>query len=288
MSVDIIQQRLYQYQSKTRLDEQNALKEITQEIALLALSKADFFKEAEFHGGTALRILYSLQRFSEDLDFALLTPNPDFKLNHFLEHMSDEFEAFGYKIQISDRSEVKKTVQKQFIKVDSLGKLFNLQFPLNKADRQIRIKFEIDTNPPKGATTEIKFLTFPLPFSILAKDLPSSFAGKIHALLCRSYDKGRDWYDFIWYVTYKTPINLNLLKHALVQQGPWQGKALTVNVNWLYSALKNKIQSIQWESLKQDVSPFLKPNEAEGLTLWGAPFFLVQLEKMKEYLITMD
>ena len=131
MSVTIIEQRLKQYQCKTKLDEQNALKEITQEIALLALSKAHFFKEAEFHGGTALRILYGLQRFSEDLDFALLAPNPHFQLNQFLQHMTDEFQAFGYEIQISDRKEVQKTAQKQFLKVDSIGKLLNLQFPLN-------------------------------------------------------------------------------------------------------------------------------------------------------------
>lgn len=284
MSVTIIEQRLKQYQCKTKLDEQNALKEITQEIALLALSKAHFFKEAEFHGGTALRILYGLQRFSEDLDFALLAPNPHFQLNQFLQHMTDEFQAFGYEIQISDRKEVQKTAQKQFLKVDSIGKLLNLQFPLNKADKQIRIKFEIDTNPPLGATTEIKFLNFPLPFSILAKDLGSSFAGKVHALLCRTYDKGRDWYDFIWYVTYKSPINLTLLSHALKQQGPWQGENVLVTQNWLISALKDKIETIDWEDVKQDVAPLLKPNEIESLRLWGIDFFLAQLDLLNRHL----
>ncbi len=284
MSIDIIQQRLKQYDCKTKLDEQNALKEITQEIALLALSKAHFFKEAEFHGGTALRVLYNLQRFSEDLDFALIKPNPNFQLSQYLQHMTNEFQAFGYEIEISDRKEVHKTVQKQFIKVDSIGKLLNLQYPLNRADRSIRIKFEIDTNPPLGAETEIKFLTFPLPFSILAKDLPSSFAGKLHALLCRQYDKGRDWYDFIWYITYKTPINLPLLSHALKQQGPWQGENISVNHNWIISALKNKIETLNWAAVKQDVTPLLKPNDIESLRLWGIDFFLAQLDTLNQYL----
>ncbi len=281
MSIEIVQQRLDSYKTKTRLDEQNALKEITQEIALMALSKADFFKSAEFHGGTALRILYGLNRFSEDLDFALLKPNSHFDLNHYLKYMTEEFEAFGYHVHVDDRAAIKKTVQKQFLKVDSLGKLLNLQYPLNKADRQIKIKFEIDTNPPVGATTEIKFVIFPTPFSVVAKDLPSSFAGKLHALLCRTYDKGRDWYDFIWYLQNKTSVNFKLLTNALHQQGPWQGQELLINNDWLIQQLRLKILSINWNDIKNDVRVFLKPNELSSLELWKTDFFLSLLDKLK-------
>lgn len=284
MNSNIIQKRLDEYQCKTLLDEKNALKEITQEIALLSLSKANFFKEAEFHGGTALRILHNLQRFSEDLDFALLKPNPAFSLNHYLEHMAQEFELFNYTIHISDRATVEKTVQKQFLKVDSIGKELILQYPLNKSHQKIKIKFEVDTNPPSGATTEIHYLSFPVGFSVLAKDLPSSFAGKLHALLCRKYIKGRDWYDFIWYVTHKTQINFNLLSHALMQQGPWQNQKLNVDFKWLNDSLKEKIKSIDWNEAKNDLRPLIKPYEIASLDLWQEDFFLSLLKKMNDYL----
>lgn len=280
MNSNIIQKRLDEYQCKTLLDEKNALKEITQEIALLSLSKANFFKEAEFHGGTALRILHSLQRFSEDLDFALLKPNPEFNLNYYLEHMAQEFELFNYTIHISDRATVEKTVQKQFLKVDSIGKELILQYPLNKSHQKIKIKFEVDTNPPSGATTEIHYLTFPVGFSVVAKDLPSSFAGKLHALLCRKYIKGRDWYDFIWYVTHKTQINFNLLSHALMQQGPWQNQKLNVNFNWLNDSLKEKIKSIDWNEARNDLRPLIKPYEIASLDLWQQDFFLSLLKNV--------
>ncbi len=284
MSIELIEQRLALYQCKTTLDEQNALKEITQEIALMALSKANFFKFAEFHGGTALRILYGLQRFSEDLDFALLKPSQVFSLNHYLEHMVDDFLAYGYEVEISDRTEVQKTIQKQFLKVDSIGKLIHLQYPLNKAHRKIKVKFEIDTNPPQGANTEIKYLTFPLAFSILAKDLPSSFSGKLHALLCRPYVKGRDWYDFIWYNTNKITVNFKLLENALYQQGPWQEQRLDVDKNWLIENLIIKVHSIDWRKVRQDVQPLLKPIEVSSLDLWGKDFFLAQIANLQLYL----
>jgi predicted nucleotidyltransferase component of viral defense system len=284
MSIEIIQQRLRHYQCMTKLDEQNALKEIVQEISLMALARADFFKVAEFHGGTALRILYGLQRFSEDLDFALLKSNVNFSLDHFLSHMTDEFEAYGFKVDVSDRTEVKKTVQKQFLKVDSLGKLFFLEYPLDKSDRKIKIKFEVDTNPPEGAVTEIKYLTFPLAYAVLAKDIASSFSGKLHALLCRSFDKGRDWYDFIWYVSNKAPVNFILLKNALFQQGPWQGEVLPINKEWLMDSLTTKIRSINWDDVRNDVRPLLKANELASLAVWGTPFFMSQLNTIEKYM----
>ena len=284
MSVQIIQDRLESYQCKSELEERNALKEITQEIALMALSRADFFRVAEFHGGTALRILYGLQRFSEDLDFALLKPDPAFDLKHYLNTMTVEFETYGYDVKISDRTTLTKTVQKDFIKVDSLGKLIDLQYPFNRSHRKLKIKLEIDTNHPKGATTELKYQNFPLPFSVLAKDLPSSFAGKLHALLCRSYDKGRDWYDLIWYVTRKTPINYKLLKYALAQQGPWVGEKLIVDKDWVIDSLKNKIENLNWHEVRDDVKNLLRMHELPTLKLWEMEFFLDQLDKMENYL----
>ena len=284
MDLKIIQERLNTYQCKTYEEEENALKEITQEIALLALSRVSFFKVAEFHGGTALRILYDLQRFSEDLDFALLQPDKQFNFDYYLDKMIKEFYSFGYTIEIKNRSQVDETVKKAFLKDNSIGKLLSLSYPLHdKNARKIRIKLEIDTNPPAGASTELKYLDFPLHFSILAKDMPSSFSGKIHALLCRDYIKGRDWYDFLWYVARKTNINFKLLENSINQNGPWAQQKLTIDKDWLIDHLHKKIKAINWVTAKQDISRFTKPIDKKSLALWSTEFFLDRLEKLSGY-----
>ncbi len=279
MSLDIIKQRLATYQSLTPLEEEQALKEITQEVILMALSRQDFFSKAEFHGGTALRILYGLQRFSEDLDFALLKPDTNFSLTPYLNNLSDELRAFGYEFEIKDRSKASNVVKKAFLKDDSIGKIILLM--KTGISKKLTIKIEIDTNPPLGADTEIKYLDFPAPFGIKTKDSPSSFSGKMHALLCRNYIKGRDWYDFIWYVSRKTPMNFALLENALKQNGPWKNQPLTINANWLAEALNNKINYIDWQVAKQDIAVFIKPHEQASLDIWGKDFFLSETDKMK-------
>lgn len=271
MSIDIIKQRLMTYSCKTSQEEEQALKEISQEIILMGLSRQGFFSTAEFHGGTALRILYGLPRFSEDLDFALLKPDPTFTLTPYLKNLTDELRAFGYEFEIKDRSQTDNTVKKAFLKDDSIGKIMMLK--RTSTARKLTIKLEIDTNPPLGAQTEIKYLDFPSPFGITAKDLPSSFAGKLHALLCRSYIKGRDWYDFIWYISRKIPINFSLLKHALQQQGPWKGQTLNIDVKWVADALNAKIDSIDWKTAIQDIQPFIQSHEQFSLQVWGSEFF---------------
>lgn len=285
MSLSIVQQRLESYKCQTALEEENAIKEITQEIALMALSRAGFFSNAEFHGGTALRILYGLQRFSEELDFATLQPDKKFELNKYLKTVAEEFSHYGCTIEIQDRSKANQAVQKAFLKDDSIGRVLVLQYPQPiRAAKKILIKFEIDTNPPLGAETEIKYLDFPLPFSVQIKSLPSAFAGKLHALLCRSYLKGRDWYDFIWYVAQNSQVNYLLLKNAIEQNGPWQNKSASVDKAWLMEQLHKKIQHIDWKEAANDVRRFLRPREQESLAFWSTDFFLSRLEKLEKNL----
>lgn len=248
----------------------------------MGLSRQNFFTEAEFHGGTALRILHGLQRFSEDLDFALLKPNTSFTLIKYLKNISDELRAFGYEFEIKDRSQADTIFKKAFLKDDSIGKIMQIKrtgFP-----KKLTIKLEVDSNPPAGAETEIKYLNFPAPFGITAKTLPSSFSGKLHALLCRTYIKGRDWYDFLWYVAAKTPINFVLLKNALQQQGPWKEQSLEINASWVVNALHTKIEQIDWNMATRDISPFIQSFEQPSLQLWNKEFFLIKLEDMKKYL----
>lgn len=281
MSVKIIKERLAQYECKSRQDEENALREITQEVALNALFNLNFFKAAAFQGGTCLRIFYSLNRFSEDLDFALIEPDPNFDIDNYLEGLKNEFKAFGYNIDIKDRSKVDQSVKKVFIKENSLGDILNLEYPIQTGKpRSIRIKLEIDANPPLGAKVENAFHDFPLNFAVSAHTLPSLFAGKSHSLLCRSYTKGRDWYDFLWYTSRKTDINYELLSNALDQTGPWQGKGIAVDTSWYLKEMKKKISLTDWKEAADDVRRFLKSNELKSLELWNEDFFLTHLGKL--------
>lgn len=285
MSLAIIQERLDAYRCASRQEEEQALREITQEIALAALSRADFFKVATFQGGTALRVLYSLQRFSEDLDFVLRAPDTDFHWEPYLRNMTIEFETYGLGVELIDRSKTADPVKKAFLKEQSIGKILKLRYPLTTGrPKRIQIKFELDTNPPAGSGVEIRYLDFPFPFPIAVQDVPSLFAGKSHALLCRAYLKGRDWYDFVWYAGRKLGMNYALLAAALDQQGPWQGLRPVVTKAWYLAAMQKKIASTDWSEAKNDVSRFLKPVELRTLELWSTDFFLDRLAKIGETL----
>ena len=282
MSVQMIQQRLQSYNCKTEIEEQQAIREITQEVVLVALGRGDFFKYALFQGGTCLRIFYGLNRFSEDMDFILLKPDSNFKLQDHLRHLSDELAAFGYDIEITDRSKANVAVKKAFLKDNSLGKVINLQHRNQSGPMpKIRIKLEIDTNPPAGSGKELQYLDFPFVSAVAVQDKPSLFAGKIHALLCREYIKGRDWYDFIWYTSYGVDINYKFLSSAMNQQGLWQGQQIITDRAWVLNELENKITTLDWKHAVEDVRRFLRPNEQPSLDLWSKKLFLQQLDKLK-------
>lgn len=283
MSVTIIQEKLKSYQCQSIQDEENALKEITQEIALLSLSRAGFFREAAFQGGTALRILYGLNRFSEDLDFILLDSTQNFSWKPYLQAVAEEFEAYGYKLEIKDRAKTEGAVKAVFLKDDSIGKVLSLgSWNRGRGDaKKISIKLEIDIHPPHGSEYELKFLNFPLAFSVNAQDKPSLFAGKSHALLCRKYAKGRDWFDFLWYVGQGVGLNFSFLESALEQSGPWQGKSLKVTKEWYRKQMEAKIRSIDWKAARRDVERFLRPRDLATLELWSDELFLDSLRRLK-------
>ena len=278
MSTKIIQDRLDSYQCSTAIEEEQALREITQEVALAALGRTDFFKYAAFQGGTCLRIFYGTNRFSEDFDFLLKEPDQNFNLDTYLKTLSIELEAYGYKLETTDRSKADSTVKKAFIKDNSIGKVLQLNhLRADRSMRKIRIKLEIDTNPPEASNYEIKYLDFPFVSSVTTQDLPSLFAGKIHALLCREYTKGRDWYDFIWYAGRSVEINYRFLASALKQQGPWQRQELKVDKEWTIQALYEKICSLDWQEAKDDIRRFVRQNELASLALWTKELFLDRL-----------
>jgi len=285
MSVRIIEERLKAYNCRNIQEEDQALREITQEIALMSLARNHFFKYAAFHGGTCLRILHGMNRFSEDMDFILLKPDPNFQWESFVKNMSLEFQTYGYEVQVAGKSDLDAAVKKVFFKDDSIGNFLQLYTSDPKGrKKQIKIRLEIDTRPPAGSVWTTGYVDFPLTFSVTTQDPSSEFALKNHALLCRPYVKGRDWYDFIWCIGRKFPINFELLSNAMNQMGPWERQGLKITKERYFNEMDNKIRQMDWQKAKEDVQRFLKEADLSGLELWNTDFFLHYLYKLMNYL----
>jgi hypothetical protein len=139
----------------------------------------------------------------------------------------------------------------------------------------------VDINPPAGSYFETHYLNFPTMTALTTQDMPSAFASKTHALLCRSYTKGRDWYDFLWYVNRNIQPNLGLLTNAVEQVGPWEGLSISATPKWLIEKMRERILTIDWASAKRDVQRFLSAREQASLKLWNADFFLYHADKLE-------
>ena len=284
MKLDLIQQRLNEYNCTSPAEEDYALREILQEFILLALARTDYFTKAAFHGGTHLRVFHGLQRFSEDLDFALKEDDPSFEFKPYLDKVRKELEAVGVMAEVVDKSKAGQTIKKAFLKDNSIIRLVELKFAENigslQTPRKLRIKMEVDSHPPAGAGYESQALSFPFPASVTNFDLPSSFAGKMHALLCREYVKGRDWYDFIWYVGRKVKLNHRFLSAALDQQGRWVGRHVETSDAWVREELKKVIAALDFEAAKEDVANFVYAGELGHLDYFNREFFAAMAEKL--------
>lgn len=278
--IDLLRKRLQTHAAGNAVQEEQALKEMLQELALYALWRGGFFEIAAFQGGTSLRILHGLPRFSEDLDFILLKPDPTFQWAHYFESLTSVLEQFGVRCELTDRSRMDRTVRQAMLKDDSIGRQLDLSFFDADNAGKLRVKLEIDTNPPAGTGTSWHYLDFPMDFEVCAQDLPSNYALKLHALLCRPYLKGRDWFDFVWYSRQQTRPNLQHLSNALNQAGPWKDQLVRVDVPWLTDALSAKINTTNWPLAAQDVAPFLPPAEQASLALWSQRFFDDKINKL--------
>lgn len=285
MIEDVLADKIADYKPANALDQENVLQELVQHYVLAGLAKAGFFKYTEFHGGTFLRIIHGLDRFSEDLDFVLKQADPDFAWQKFLAPVIKDCAAEGIQFELVDKYAADISVKKAFLKTDSIGKLLLVDLPYSRHPaRKIRIKLEIDSNPPAGSTYETSYISFPVMSAITTQTLESSFASKSHALLCRSYSKGRDWYDFLWYVSKKTRPNYTLLGNALDQAGPWAGKRITASPEWFLEKLRQVINKTDWPQTAADVARFLPSNRQESLRLWSTNFFLYHVEQLSRNL----
>jgi hypothetical protein len=267
------------YQPRSSNDYQNAVREIVQELALLGLWRTPFYDHAAFYGGSALRIFHGLQRFSEDLDFSLLQPKPDFSLKPYLGAVAEELAAWGFEFRAEGIEKTKPTtIESAFLKGSTMINLLQIGAPPEIASRLpkgqlIRIKLEIDINPPPGATTEVLTRLVPTPHQVRVYDLPSLFAGKLHAVLCRNWKnrvKGRDFYDLIWYVGRRIPLNLAHLEARMRQSGDWL-RETPLDGESLQKRLEERFIATNFEQAKEDITPFLK--DTRELNLWTLDFF---------------
>lgn len=273
----VLNQMLDKYKTNTLEEKKNALKEIVQEIALCGLSRAGFFNNVAFYGGTALRIFYGLDRFSEDLDFSLTEPNDDFKLSRYFSVLENELSSMGLQFSIEEKkknqdSAIKSAFLKGNTKEHILSIYGNENIHINP-NEVIKIKFEIDTNPPKYATFENKYRLLPSPYKIKIYDTSSLFAGKLHAVICRSWKnriKGRDLYDYVFYLANNAQVNMEHLKARLVDTDLLQEND-TFDLNTLKTMLNKRFENIDFNQAKLDVLPFI--TDKSKLDLWSEEFF---------------
>ena len=276
---DAVERMLARYGRNTTEDSVRALREILQEIALLGLWRSKFFDKAAFYGGTALRLLYGLDRFSEDLDFSLLAPSPKFELARYGDALRTEVAAFGFDVRFEERAiRTGRAVQSAFLKADTLQQLLVIEADgsaLKDLPRGqvLKIKLEVDTNPPPGFATQVRYLLQPVAFPVRIYELPDLFAGKMHAVLCRRWKgrvKGRDWYDLVWYVTHHPLLHLGHLEQRMRQSGHWQGEGpLMEEAFW--GLLDQAIDSLNVDQARKEVEVFVQ--DPAVLAVWSRDFF---------------
>lgn len=275
----VLKNMLDKYEIKNSIDETNAMKEIIQEIVICGLSRGGFFNEAAFYGGTALRIFYGLNRFSEDLDFALLKPNKDFDLSKYFPFIEKEVQAYGLNLTITEKEKTKDSnIMSAFLKGDTKEHIL-MFFPNENMQnttslKNIKIKFEVDINPPSGAKYDLKYKLLPSPHQVKLYDEASLFAGKIHAILCRNWNyrtKGRDLYDYIFYLSKNISVNLELVKEKLIDSNVLKGND-NFDINVLKEMLTNKFNEINYNDAKEDVIAFIE--DKDSLNLWTKEFFI--------------
>ena len=275
MKNEIFDNMLSRYELATEQQNRNAIFEVNQQIILAGLYAGGFFESAAFYGGTCLRIFHGLQRFSEDMDFSLLAPDENFDFSKYFQPIVDAFALVGREVEITKKD------KKSFGKVESAflkdnTDVYDVTF---QTEKSIKIKIEVDTCPPLNFTTEQKLLLQPHSFMTRCFALPDLFAGKMHALVYRAWKnrvKGRDWYDFEWYVRHNVPLDFTHLAERCKQ---FNGEDITPES--FKEKLIERLSTADIKQVKEDVLPFVRnPKE---LYIWSNDYFvqLAEMVKMK-------
>ncbi len=283
---EIVAKWIKQYSCQTKEDHKNALQEIIQELSLEGLARAKFFEKAAFYGGTCLRILYQLDRFSEDLDFSLLAPDPDFQWEPYLKSVETHIQSYGFDITISRKDKSNhNAILSAFLKASTLENF--IRVGLNQQERQrthveenIKIKLEIDIDPPPAFQTEMVEMHMPGIYYVKSYALPDLFAGKMSALLAREWKgrvKGRDWYDLVWYVAKKIPLRLSHLESRL-KQIDFIEKSTSVTPEVFSQLYLKKVATLNVADAQSDVVHFIR--NPQVLEMWSRDYFIQLLSKI--------
>lgn len=276
---NVIREMLTRFSINELTEKKDALKEVLQEVILCGLSRAGFFQRTAFYGGTALRIFHGLDRFSEDLDFSLQTADGSFSLSDFFSVLRKEVASFGLNLEISEKVKTRESaIQSAFLKGNTKEHMlmfFNADQSVESipGNEKIKIKFEVDTNPPASASFERRYRLLPVPYEVMLYDMPSLFAGKVHAVICRAWKsriKGRDLYDYVFFLSKGAHLNTDHLKARLVQSGIWDSED-SFSIADAKRLLCDRFESIDYSQAKADVIPFLK--NSASLEVWSADFF---------------
>ena len=281
----MIKEWLKEYNPQNQQQTFDATREIMQEVTLAGLQRSGFFEKAAFYGGTALRIFYQLDRYSEDLDFSLLSIDPNFSFEPYFEAIITEFKALGMTISINEKKKaVTSSVESAFLKSDTVWKELVLEEVIPQVGLGnmpvIKIKIEVDKKPPLGFETEDKLLLRPFSFYIKCFTLPSLFAGKMHALLFRKWKnrvKGRDWYDLEWYIKKGVPLDINHFLLRAQDTNDWRKS--TISKEDILDLLKNKINTVNMNSVKEDIIRFIP--DPTALDIWSQEYFSKLIQYLK-------
>jgi len=281
----MIKEWIDEYNPQNEEEILSALREIMQEITLAGLSRTDFFEKAAFYGGTALRIFYGLDRYSEDLDFSLLKPDSNFSITPYFKAILDEFNSLGLTVSIKENKKAKHTpIDSGFLKAETIWQEIVLEEIIKetgvRSNKTLKIKIEVDRQPPLNFKTEEKLLLRPFSFYVKCFSKSSLFSGKMHALLFRKWKKrvkGRDWYDLEWYVKKGIPLDVNHFLARVKDTNDWHEDS--ISNDQILELLEIKIKSVSFSSIKEDVVRFIKNDDV--LSIWSPEYFIDLTEKIK-------
>lgn len=281
---DAILSMIQKRSPRTEHDYQRGLREVLQEAALAGLWRVSFFDRAAFYGGTALRLFYGLDRFSEDLDFTLLNPDPSWNLTDYLSALKTELEAFGFEVSVESKHQ--GAIESAFIKANTKVQLIKIAAPSSlvryvPGNSLIRVKLEADVDPPAGIDTEVRTLMEPFPFSVRLVHPSCLAAGKVHACICRAWKsrvKGRDWYDLLFFTRQDIPVHRMHLEARLRQSGHWNLQRLLTPED-MREMFHQRIDQIDWVQAVSDAQPFVR--DPRSLEMWNAGLFRSAVEKLR-------
>lgn len=270
----MLEQMLQKYEVSSVDQANQALREVMQEIALAGLYRGGFFNKAAFYGETCLRVFYDLSRFSEDLDFSLLMSDENFSLEPYFKAVEAEFLALGIEVEITQKQKgIDTQIESAFLKNST--QVFDIKLD---GKQVVKIKFEVDTLPPLGFETEEKLLIEPFSFFVKCFSLPDLFAGKVHALMFRKWEnrvKGRDWFDFEWYIRKGVAINLDHFNERALQSNDIK---TPLNKEAFMSLLRERVEEVDFNNAKQDVERFII--DVSPLEIWSKDYFFALAEKL--------